>query len=255
MICPMPPPALRSKQPKPPRRPGQWRLRLGRIAANLLLLLLVALAAAAMQSDRWNPFSPLDPLAAPNLVTPFKLARTLRDPALCSAALGRIASSPSLLAPREDTDLCHIRQRVRLTEVAGLALAPVETRCDTALRLSMWAEHGVKPAARRHLGADAAGLLHFSSYACRPIRTSRGTGTAMSAHATARAIDISGVALSDGRRLMLQSGWQAGPAEQAFWRALRDTGCTYFRTALSPDYNALHADHFHFAQGRWPACR
>ncbi|MEO1001015.1 MAG: extensin family protein, partial [Pseudomonadota bacterium] len=66
---------------------------------------------------------------------------------------------------------------------------------------------------------------------------------------------ISGVVLTDGRRLRLLSDWDGGRAEAAFFREIRDGLCERFRVVLSPDYNALHADHFHVDLGRWRACR
>lgn len=253
----MPPPALRQKQqkaPKPPRGDStQWIWRVASLGTALILLLVVG---AALQDEAWNPFAPLDPNASPTLATPMKLARTARDPELCIAALdAMIGTEQQYLTDREDSDLCHIRTRTRLTRVGDARLAPVETRCDTALRLAMWTRHAVQPAAFSYLGSPVAEIEHFSSYSCRRMRTTRGTSSSMSAHATARAIDISGVRLEDGRRFSLQSGWAGSPEEQAFWQEVRNEACTYFRTVLSPDYNALHADHFHFAQGRWSACR
>ena len=78
----------------------------------------------------------------------------------------------------------------------------------------------------------------------------------MSAHATASAIDIGSVTLDSGRRLALADGWRNPDGKiRAFWRQLRDDGCTWFRTVLGPDFNSLHQDHFHLAQGRYNSCR
>jgi hypothetical protein len=49
--------------------------------------------------------------------------------------------------------------------------------------------------------------------------------------------------------------WDAGGAEAAFLRSLRDGACGWFRAVLGPDYNAAHRDHFHFDMGPWRACR
>ncbi|WP_284154761.1 extensin family protein [Algicella marina] len=229
---------------------------LSRLASLAVVAALTVVGVAAMQDERWNPFAPLDPNAAPTLMTPMKLARTARSPQLCRAALESLEETEQVwLDDREDSAECHIRQRARLTRVADARTAPLETRCEMALRLGMWMRHSVQPSAREWLGSDVAEARHFGSFSCRRMRTSSGTSTRMSAHATASAIDVAGFRLDDGRALSMLQGWEASLAEQAFWRQIRDDACTYFRTVLSPDYNALHADHFHFAQGRWPACR
>ncbi len=75
----------------------------------------------------------------------------------------------------------------------------------------------------------------------------------MSKHATARAIDISAITLSNGRRFVLTKDWSKDP--QNFLRQARDAACNRFPLVLSPDYNALHADHFHLEEGGWLRCR
>ena len=51
--------------------------------------------------------------------------------------------------------------------------------------------------------------------------------------------------------------WEGGASERSFLREVRDGACPLFATVLSPEYNAAHADHFHFDQaGRYTGvCR
>ena len=77
----------------------------------------------------------------------------------------------------------------------------------------------------------------------------------MSSHATAEAIDIRGVVLANGQRLDLLENWQGESTEAQFFRALRDGACRWFMTVLGPEFNRLHADHFHFQSTGWGACR
>lgn len=77
----------------------------------------------------------------------------------------------------------------------------------------------------------------------------------MSTHATADAIDITGFGLADGREISLIDDWDGDDAKAAFLRAARESACRWFVTVLSPDYNALHADHFHLQSKGWGACR
>ncbi len=77
----------------------------------------------------------------------------------------------------------------------------------------------------------------------------------MSQHATANAIDVSGFTLNDGRKISLKADWTGDDAKAKFLRAARDGLCDWFNTVLSPDYNALHADHFHADMGPYLTCR
>lgn len=204
--------------------------------------------------DAWHPFKPLSVTDDVTPVTPYKLTHALQSGQACLAALETGADfvrMPDL----EESDRCHIRTRVELRGVAGIRLIPVQTRCQTALRLALWAEHGVKPAAIDHLGQVPVRLLHNSSYNCRPIRTTSGDGNRMSTHARAESIDISGVEMPDGAVFRLQEGWSADDARQTFFKAIRDSACDWFKVTLGPDYNALHSDHFHLQHTGWGLCR
>lgn len=225
------------------------------------IILIVAVTAAfalwhprSPLPDAWNPFRPFDVTHALTPMTQYKLNEVLTSGQMCLEALATGAEF-DLLPDLEASETCHIRNRVALRSVAGVPMSPVETRCQTALRLAMWAEHGIKPAAQMHFAQRPARIIHNSSYNCRRIRTVAGTGARMSTHATAEAIDISGVVLDDGRRLMLLEGWTAPGAQAAFFRDLRDHACDWFRVTLGPEYNSLHADHFHLQASGWGLCR
>ena len=202
----------------------------------------------------WNPFAPLriaDPVTP---VTGWKLARIGADGAACHAVLADAGVDATPLPDLVDSEQCHIRDRVRLGSAGAVPLNPVETRCAIALRLAMWERHTLAPAARRIYGQDLARVDHLSSYSCRAMRTGGGGSGRLSTHATADAIDISGLVLADGTRIRL-TDWPDGGSPGAFLRAARDGACRFFVTALGPDYNALHADHFHLQSRGWGTCR
>jgi hypothetical protein len=48
---------------------------------------------------------------------------------------------------------------------------------------------------------------------------------------------------------------QAPEAEARFLRRIRDDACRIFGTVLSPDYNAVHADHLHLEATDTRFCR
>ncbi len=245
--------------PPPPNRGGGAGFVL-RVTGYVVLIIGVGFAALAYAPgipDQYNPISPFDPATPPGPFTGYKLNRATATPAQCFAELDKIPDLRVVrMLDREVSDQCHIREHTRVRGLWGAGLAPVSTRCSIALRLYMWERHSLQPAAATHLGRNVVEIEHLSSYSCRKLRTPTGDSDRMSAHATASAIDINGVVLTDGTRLRLTTGWDSpDPDERRFWRALRNGACDWFHTVLSPDYNALHADHFHLAQGAFRACR
>ena len=205
-------------------------------------------------SDAWNPLVPLNVKDERTSFTKWKLQRALSGSAACLSALETGASAKAL-PDFEQSEMCHIRPQVVLSRVGSAALDPVNTRCQTALRMAMWERHGIQPAAQRILGAQVRRISHFSSYNCRQMRTTRGGSIRMSTHATANSIDISGFVLSDGSSITLKQDWQSEGVKAQFLREVRDSACDWFRLTLGPDYNALHADHFHLQHAGWGLCR
>jgi hypothetical protein len=113
----------------------------------------------------------------------------------------------------------------------------------------------LQPDAVDLLGSPVARIAHIGSYNCRQMRTSAGTSTRMSTHATADAIDIAGFDLADGTRIRLIDDWDAAGPKAEFLRVARDGACDWFDLTLSPAYNRLHADHFHLQSRGWGLCR
>ncbi len=202
----------------------------------------------------WNPTIPLrisDPVTP---ITSWKLNRAAASPMACQAALDGFAALRHL--PDQNTsDQCHIRNRVDLSSVGNARLAPVETRCAIALRMAMWERHSLQPAAAAQFGSTLTRIDHFGSYSCRTMRTAAGVSSRMSTHASAEAIDIAGFGFADGSQVQLVTDWDGNGQKAAFLRAARDGACDWFNLTLSPDYNSLHADHFHLQSRGWGLCR
>jgi hypothetical protein len=230
---------------------------LGAVVSFLLLTGFAGLGFVALPGGpvptEWNPFEPLDIAAPASPLTRYKLARATQGEA-CLQVLEMADVEIAPLPPFESSEQCHIRNRVELSSVRGVEIAPVETACATALRTALWVRHGLQPAAEEIFGTGIDRLHHLSSYNCREIRTLSGSGGRMSTHATADAIDITGVTLSDGRRVTLLKDWDEGDKGE-FLRAARDSACDWFVTALGPDFNDLHRDHFHLQTRGWGLCR
>ena len=244
---------------KPPRR------SLRRALMRSVLLFAVVFGGALGVAALWHPDSPLPdhwnplrPLTVADPVTPltgWKLRRAVGDRDLCLAALGEAGRMEPLIITETREMQCHVLRPVRLQSLGPVAATIRETDCASALRLAMWVEHGVRPAARDILGTDLREVVDNGSYNCRPMRTTRGDSPRWSTHATAMAIDVSGFEMADGRSLRLIRDWDGTGSEARFLRATRDAACQWFVTVLGPDYNALHADHFHLQATGWGTCR
>lgn len=227
--------------------------------------MLVLFAIAAYAGYRWlerhpqhNPFAPLSLSDPAGWATQRKLAELAVEPGSCFAVLEEDGIAYTRL-PTVGSGTCRADQRTQIERwsaaPAPILPAGVAPSCAVGAGLLLWQRDVVQPMARLHLGRKVRSIEHLGSYNCRTVRG----GSTPSQHATGNAIDIAAFILSDGRRVTLLEHWDAPDGRSAFLRAVRDGGCDYFATVLSPDYNDAHADHFHFDQaqraGGWSVCR
>ena len=99
----------------------------------------------------WNPTVPLNVAHPVSPLTTSKLRMALNDPVQCRELLGRAAQlTPP--EPFEVSENCHVRNRVALSAIGSARIDRIEISCATALRIAMWEQHGVQPAARDILG-------------------------------------------------------------------------------------------------------
>jgi len=130
--------------------------------------------------------------------------------------------------------------------------------CPLASSFTDWARYGVAPAAKHYLGSEVVKIETMGTFNCRAVNGSR--SGKLSEHAFANAVDVSAFVLRDGRRVSVLNGWRGSSEERAFLRRLHQSACKRFGTVLGPDYNAAHANHFHFDMARsmangTPYCR
>ena len=149
------------------------------------------------------------------------------------------------------TSACPIDTPVRAARgrIAGFT-PPLETDCAT---LVAWSdlEGEVDRAARATLGSPVVSVRHYGSFACRGRSGNAGRP---SLHAQARAIDIAGFQLADGRVVTVLKGW-SGPADQRrFLRAVAAAACRRFSVVLTPNSDRFHQDHIHVDIGPWRKC-
>ncbi|HYC03627.1 MAG TPA: extensin family protein [Azospirillaceae bacterium] len=201
------------------------------------------------------PLAPPDPGAPPGALAWLQLALLKRDPAQCLAWLEQAGARATPLADRTAESGCGLEGAVSLAGATMGKGGAVAASCPLAAAWTLYERWVLEPAAREHLGAGIRSVQHYGTYACRNVRRMAGPSGRRSEHATANAIDLAGVVLTDGRRLTVKRHWTGGGPEAAFWRAAADGACRLFNVTLTPEYNALHADHLHLDMGPWRACR
>jgi hypothetical protein len=122
--------------------------------------------------------------------------------------------------------------------------------CNLAARLELWEREVVAPAAEKHFGVPLTSVVAFGTFSCRRVN---GDGP-MSEHAYARAADIAGFKLADGREISVEKDWaDPGPKGQ-FLHRVRDGACRVFAMVLSPDYNGAHKNHIHVDMSVYREC-
>lgn len=200
---------------------------------------------------RWNPWAPLDVMAAPSILTPLKLSLLQRDGDLCRAALTTSGLDWSPL-PDQSSDIgCGLTDAVRITGAEPGFGEAIITTCRLAVAWAGFEHHVLGPAAREDLGSPVVRVGHYGTHVCRNIA---GSGR-RSEHATANAIDIASLTLADGRIISLRQDWYDEGARGRFLRRLHAGACEWFDVVLGPDYNAAHADHLHLDMGPFSTCR
>ncbi|WP_251977285.1 extensin-like domain-containing protein [Salinicola avicenniae] len=227
--------------------------------STLLLLLLIALGVAVDKGvwqlpRQWNPFAPLvvtDPVTP---LTQLKLTWLDDDREACLAAL---ASAPSIaFTPLDDHTPaagCPLENVVRVSRTQVAFNASFVASCPLALAWTLYETHGLQPLAEQTFGQRVARVRHYGSFACRNIYHRE--NARRSEHATAEALDIAGFTLQDGRTISVLDDWDDADARGTFLHDAQQRACDYFGTTLGPDYNAAHANHFHFGMRGYAFCR
>jgi len=249
---PSPPPTPRARQ--------RGRVRVGWSIALLLLAGLVWAWQAGHLAlpPEHDPWAPLDVAAEPNWLTGTKLRRAKGDATACLAALARTGVRFEPVPDRVTAPGCGFENAVRVRAGDSLSIgAPVVLSCRAALSFAMWERHALQALARRHLGSPVTAIDHLGSYACRDVNTGDGPSGRRSKHATADAFDIASFTTADRRHIVVRRDWpRTSTPEAQFLRGAHDGACRYFDGVLGPDYNTVHADHFHLETGGgWGLCR
>lgn len=225
----------------------------------MLLSLAVGAAALALRLGalpaRWTPLPALD-LAEPDAwFVDWRLAELGGDARLCARALQPPWIEASAVPDAELKEGCGWSNGVRLTAAGGARVHVDRITCELSAALALWLAHEVQPRAQAMLGAKVTAVQHMGGYACRNIMGNPVWSRIRSQHAKANALDIAAFTLADGRQVSVARHWTGDGAEARFLHAVHARACRYFRVAVGPDYNAAHANHFHYDRGVFSTCR
>ncbi len=232
------------------RRRARRRARRLRTLAKLVMLLAAVFLYLRFAPDSYNIARPLDLEDRPTFVTGWKLQ--LATDNRCYDALRRAGIRVERLPDARMDRGCSFDGVASLQQSNISWGGNVTLRCPMLAGLVMWELHVLQPEAERLLGTQVQRVEHYGTYSCRNINNAK--HGRRSEHATANAVDIAGFVLADGRRISVQGDWGKRTAEGKFLERVRDKACKRFNTVLSPDYNSLHYDHFHFDNGEYESC-
>ena len=104
--------------------------------------------------------------------------------------------------------------------------------CRFALKFADWTANVAAPMARHHLGADLSQLLVGPGYVCR--RRNNAKKGKLSEHAFGNAIDITGLKLSNGERVLISGLPRATGPMKRFLGAARITCLRIFHHGPRP---------------------
>ena len=220
---------------------------------------MMAAAAILAWHEGWITLPPNSlPWEAPDLRQPpgafahLQIDRLRDDPFSCRAALDSAGVRYTPIQDRVMGDRCAYTNAVRLDGVPIAFNHAATAACSLAAALA-WYEREIHAIAEHTLGASIVRVEQLGTFACRNVN-SEADGQ-RSEHATANAIDIAGYVLSNGRRVSVARDWNKPTPEGRFLAEAHDAACKVFNGVLGPDYNRLHADHFHLDLGRYRICR
>lgn len=129
---------------------------------------------------------------------------------------------------------------------------PAIVTCAFAARLREWIERVVQPTAIERLGTPIARITNISSYVCRHRYSD--PAKKISQHARASALDIAEFITAKGDRISVLENWPGDDERAAFLRDVHRGACQIFDTALGPEANDAHKNHFHLDIGSGGVC-
>jgi hypothetical protein len=223
-----------------------------------MLLVTIVMGAVAWKIFDWatpdqdNPFKPLDLQAPIGRATGLKLDMFEQRLESCFVALQGAGVEYTRIDKAGKDRACNLVNGLTLDRSLTPYSQTLSMTCPLAAALHVWERHVVIPAAHKYLKQDVTRIETFGSYSCRKVNGAK--EGRWSNHAKGDAVDISGFRMEDGNIVSVEKHFFDKGPKGRFLREVRDKGCDLFSATLSPDYNAQHADHFHFDMGIWTTC-
>lgn len=227
---------------------------------KFLLTLLIAVAAGVTANHTlpaqhlvWRKLNPDAPIG---LATKVQLMRVSLSPSKSCLTLAEGSGNPigTPAEPHRPGDVCGWDVALTHDVMSRVKLSPrnVTMQCPLTLGTYIWTRE-IDALAQKYFKTGLKKLHHAGTYSCRR-QIGNGSG-AWSEHAFANAFDVMAFELEDGQMISVLKDWGGTKNKRRFLREARDKACDIFRVTLSPDYNAAHADHFHFDMGPSATCR
>ena len=199
-----------------------------------------------------NPLRPPDLAEPVGLATYGKFTTLKHDRALCLEKLSAVGVEYVVLPPDGAEARCPLDHSLTLKRsLTPYNAALLRMTCHQLAALYVWENRIARPQAERIFGSPLRQIETYGAFNCRNIA---GTGQ-RSQHSYANAIDISGFVLEDGRRITVRDDWRARSDAGKYLARVHKGACRLFSVTLGPDYNAAHADHFHFDMGSAETCK
>ena len=171
-------------------------------------------------SPNWRPWGDVELDQEPTILAKFQIRRLAGNSDACFAALDRSDLKYTQLPDRQLERGCGIEARTHVVRSHYAYSSGFEAPCALVAAL-YWYEQRLGVLAREHLGKEIARIEHYGTYACRNIYNR--AESRRSAHATARAIDISGFRLDDGSSVSVLRDWDKDTARGAVPDARHET--------------------------------
>lgn len=206
----------------------------------------------------WKPLDTSRPLGFATksqlMALNLKPSRSCMSLAEEAAGYKTIAADSKRPTPGIGKNTCgwDVARLVHGTETVTFAPRESHMQCPLSIGVYLW-QREVETFAQKYFGQQLVKIHHYGTYSCR---RQRGNSSGdWSEHAFANAWDVAAFELKDGTLIKILDDWDGERQKRNFLRESRSAACDIFRVTLSPDYNAAHADHFHFDMGPGSACR